>query len=681
METSNPLYHIHAARTAFTHRHPHLSQAELEQEWLAMCTSGADPSQFDVPRSIPSSAWAPTSVGLLFRCEINKSNSLQTEDFSNSHQMNRNHGLSVQSAPAVLSRDSSFQYLDANSRSYSTSDQSSWKLDTATTNNPHTSTNSRNRNRPTPLPEVIEATTYDVGEYLLVNSLSPLSYDTSYSPHEVSSQDPNRLSVSGFSPQYTWGSPTESLAVSSPTTASLTSASTHSSTDMSRTGSVQSNFSYAQNSLPSTFTSSFDMMRMRSDVSNFSTSASQSDQHFSSSVSQPPSKTQDGARSRRSRQVPYVSRSKRSSVTLSSSDAIASNSSSQSPSYHVAPSMQRSNSSQSTSSASSVQNSSRSARRHHDTLLQQKNTPILPKSSDSAEVETHKMARMKSDDGSWKQYGVIPRKQQTYQRPQHPKLYCRYCKDHPDGFRGEHELQRHTNRAHSTRRKVWVCVEPSPNGFLANCKACRTKKKYGAYYNAAAQWVYSSPYHTTLTDLTLHSLRRAHFNPRKRGRKAKTEAEKRGGKGGGDWPPMQTLKENWMREIEEVVNDQSQPLAPESNTDDDELFDNDSEPVLPATISSILPAEYVLDSSNAIVENMLDPSTFGGNAGAVNFEYDTYGVGGFEIPCASDVMSQAVGLSNFRPHIAFDSVSFDESCQQQQSALFNEESVPSQEWM
>jgi hypothetical protein len=416
----------------------------------------------------------------------NQTNFLQTEDFSHLHQMNRNHGLSVQSAPAMLSRDPSFKLLDPNARSLSTSEQSSWNLDANIANDAQNSRTSRKRSRPTPLPEVIEATTYDdVGDYLLANSLSPLSYDTSYSPNEVSFQDPSRLSVSGSLSQYTWGSPTDSTALNSPTNASLTSASTLSSADISRTGSFQSNLNCTQSPLPSTFTSSFEMMRMRSDISNFSTSPSQSDQHFGSSVSQTPSKAQDGARSRPNRRIPSHSRSKRSSVTLSS-DALTSASSSHLPPYHVAPSLQRSSSSQSTSSASSSQSSSRSTRRHHDTLLQQKITPILPKSSARAKVETQ-MTCFKSDDGSLKQYGVLPREKQTYQRPQHPKLYCAYCQDHPEGFRGEHELQRHTNRAHAERRKVWICIDSSSNGFLANCKACRTKKRYGAYYNAAAQ--------------------------------------------------------------------------------------------------------------------------------------------------------------------------------------------------
>jgi hypothetical protein len=406
-----------------------------------------------------------------------KTNPPQADDFSYSHQMNRNHAMSIQSAPSTLSRDPSFQNLDASQRSFSTSDQGSWTLEVSTPLDAHHSRTSRKRSRRAPLPEVIEAKTYEVGEYVLANTTN---HNLNYSPLDMSYHDPNRLSVSSH---YTWGSQTESSAVSSPMTPSLASPSTLSSTNMSRTGSVQSNFS----ALPSTFAPSFEMMRMGSDISHISSSASPSDQHFGFQASQPPSNTQKSAPSRSSRHLHYRSRTKPSSVNVSSSDVPVSTSSSQSRSYQLATSMKRSDSSQSTSSASSSQDSSRSARRRYDTLLQQKNTPILPKSSSSTKVDAHKMARVKSDDGSWKQVGVLPREKQTYQRPQHPKLYCSYCKDHPEGFRGEHELQRHTNRAHSDRRKVWICVDSSPDGFLANCKACRTQKRYGAYYNAAAQ--------------------------------------------------------------------------------------------------------------------------------------------------------------------------------------------------
>ncbi|KAL2134395.1 hypothetical protein VTI74DRAFT_314 [Chaetomium olivicolor] len=134
-----------------------------------------------------------------------------------------------------------------------------------------------------------------------------------------------------------------------------------------------------------------------------------------------------------------------------------------------------------------------------------------------------------------------------YERPKHPKVKCNQCNEHPEGFRGEHELRRHTEAKHKSLVKKWVCRDPDlanppiPHAEnvvkpLKDCKQCSQGKRYGAYYNAAAH------------------LRRTHFNVKPRRGAAKTgqnkaeeEKEKRGGKGGGDWPPMEELK-HWMKE-------------------------------------------------------------------------------------------------------------------------------------
>ena len=123
-----------------------------------------------------------------------------------------------------------------------------------------------------------------------------------------------------------------------------------------------------------------------------------------------------------------------------------------------------------------------------------------------------------------------------YVRQSYPKKMCPHCTEHPDGFRGEHELRRHIDRAHAVLRKMWICVDPTPGKkFLASCKQCKAQKRYGAYYNAAAH------------------LRRAHFNPKRhRGRGRGKVDEKRGGKGGGDFPPMEELKK-YMREVDDLV--------------------------------------------------------------------------------------------------------------------------------
>lgn len=125
------------------------------------------------------------------------------------------------------------------------------------------------------------------------------------------------------------------------------------------------------------------------------------------------------------------------------------------------------------------------------------------------------------------------------------RLKCPSCSDYPDGFRSEHELRRHTNRIHRKTRKVWVTIDTSPDKtFLANCKACQTGKRYNECYNAASH------------------LRRMHFHPHKRGERKMTAAEaRRGGKPGDLDPPMEVLKTNWLREVDEIIGDDNEPIS------------------------------------------------------------------------------------------------------------------------
>ncbi len=130
------------------------------------------------------------------------------------------------------------------------------------------------------------------------------------------------------------------------------------------------------------------------------------------------------------------------------------------------------------------------------------------------------------------------------------RLKCPVCNVAPEGFRSEHELRRHTNRAHRKTRKVWVTIDTSADkSFLANCKACQTGKKYNECYNAASH------------------LRRMHFHPHKRGERKMTAAEaRRGGKPGDLDPPMEVLKAHWLREVDEVIGEDDMPIVDEATT-------------------------------------------------------------------------------------------------------------------
>ncbi|KAI0413001.1 hypothetical protein F5X98DRAFT_302029 [Xylaria grammica] len=226
----------------------------------------------------------------------------------------------------------------------------------------------------------------------------------------------------------------------------------------------------------------------------------------------------------------------------------------------VSPDMERSLSSTSTASAKST--SSSLSARAKDTLKQQnhraQNAPLKPKPS----VDENK-AEPPSDE---KNDGKAVIAKAKYVRPRQPKVFCELCDEHKDGFRGEHELRRHKDAKHQTLVKKFICVDPQEMGLpvnvqvvnpLSKCKACKAQKKYGAYYNAAAH------------------LRRTHFKEkpsRTKNRNAGANGgddDKRGGKGGGDWPSMHELK-NWMREM--YVR-QDEPRSKEEEEADDEMDD------------------------------------------------------------------------------------------------------------
>jgi hypothetical protein len=318
------------------------------------------------------------------------------------------------------------------------------------------------------------------------------------------------------------------------------------------------------------------------------------------------------------------------SVSAASAQALAS---SGSQSY-LAEDMRRSTShfSESNASDASAPSStcSRQSRREREINAAAASRKLAPKAIES-EAETlsapsnAQMARIRSEDGSSKTVGVISKT--PYVRPQHPKIMCQQCNERPDGFRGTHELDRHTARAHAVVRKGYICVAPSfQQHFLDSCKHCRNKKVYGAYYNAAAH------------------LRRAHFHPRKRGRKGKND-EKRGGIGGGDHPAMDWLKQHWIQEMEvpNTINNTTTPASPDSASDSapepeptsssaaaayDTAFDMVVEKPYPVGQQQLpqMPLDYGLSASI----HASDPMMYDDGAFATypvdNFQFDAYGM-------------------------------------------------------
>ncbi|OJD29856.1 key lime pathogenicity protein [Diplodia corticola] len=593
LQPSDPFLQIfHRERQSIWQQHPHLSDGDRELLWhqrkaeLAsfLATDSTQHVQSaHTPRSLSS---VPTDLGL-------------------SMAMNRSESTSIHSAPAGVSMSPSYSgaspvdfssHLLSNGFSHQRPELFSSNTDP--TGAAYTLTTKAGLARSTsvhqPMPPLDEVNVYeDPSEYIATfnghaHSL-PARFDSFPSTYPMQRAYSN---VSSMSPGTSVGE--------------LTAGSTVASDSMSR-----------QSSSSATFAHQFDMMRVQSQFSNTSDSVFPTHDFFVASPSA--SKSQglpaDGDFS-------YMSSASGADISsahfpISSSPfvpspAVASNSAARSNS-HFSPvaNMARSGSMESNDSAGSP---SRPKRRHIEQLASGAR-PIAPKASEggiamnSAQMErapsaatSASLVRVPTSDGTGTK-SVAAISKAPYIRPVHPKIMCQKCNEHPEGFRGEHELRRHTERVHAAIRKVWVTVDASPNKqFLAHCKACRNGKKYGAYYNAAAH------------------LRRAHFNPRKRGRKAKGD-ERRGGKGGGDHPPMDVLKQYWMKEVEEFVPEN----ASSSNDLNADAECEDEEPVNHASQFGIssdgIPTAVMEGSncpsgtvpSNAPASNPMSPSGLTGN--------------------------------------------------------------------
>ncbi|KFA48197.1 hypothetical protein S40293_07428 [Stachybotrys chartarum IBT 40293] len=185
------------------------------------------------------------------------------------------------------------------------------------------------------------------------------------------------------------------------------------------------------------------------------------------------------------------------------------------------------------SNASSMSTASAQSQRNRDALTRvvaNGKTSIAPKRPLASDEEMHGDATGQAKDDGRRTTGTAKTK---YKRRKQEKVFCKFCNEHTQGFRGEHELRRHTAAKHHGVTTKFVCRDPTAVGItptvqpvvpLSKCKACLGGKQYGAYYNAAAH------------------LRRAHFKPKPARGKKSASAEKRGGKAGGKEPRMEDLK-------------------------------------------------------------------------------------------------------------------------------------------
>ncbi|KAF3227459.1 hypothetical protein TWF191_003544 [Orbilia oligospora] len=162
---------------------------------------------------------------------------------------------------------------------------------------------------------------------------------------------------------------------------------------------------------------------------------------------------------------------------------------------------------------------------------------------------------------------------QGRKRKRQKKQWCTLCNDHKEGFRGPHELARHINIQHQTKKTVFIVYDDSPGGdMFKNCKHCSRRKIYGQDYNAACH------------------LRRAHFNKRL---KTDTPEEREFKQLHPDFPPMEELRP-WLRKC----------LVDVSKLKDGKYIDNQDEAIL--KVEPAVKAEDLTSSDQDKDQEMTD---------------------------------------------------------------------------